>query len=392
MNVSLILIVNLLTVFSPVIALYQGLVPVLMVKNEAHVIEKTLQPLVDGGVTSFFILDTGSTDQTVAITHDFFARHSITRYAIVQESFINFAVSRNRALELAQQAFPDAHFLLMIDAEWIMHGVPELIQFCIDHQYDIQDLYLLCIKNGCDDFYTPRLIRAHKGVVFEGGVHEVPNRISTARVPLPVYIERTVSPLGIEATVRRWRRDLSVLISEFIQNPHNPRTLFYLAQTYDCLDDLENARIWYQKRLEIPGWPEETFMASYRLAQVLERLSDQGKAQWQEAHAQYLQTYTLRPTRAEPLVKLAEHYWSSGEYALCYLYAGASLYIPYPQDDFLLINRDYYEYYRYDLFSRAAWYIGNFEHGEIALKKAISQRPEFEHLRSNLVWYESLHQ
>ena len=74
---------------------------VLMVKNEEAVIEKTLEPFVEGGITSFFIFDTGSTDNTISITELFFKKHNIEHYVILQEPFIDFGTSRNRALDLA---------------------------------------------------------------------------------------------------------------------------------------------------------------------------------------------------------------------------------------------------------------------------------------------------
>src|SRR5258707_10172559 len=84
------------------------LVVVLMVKNEETVMRATLQPFVDGGVDSFFIFDTGSTDNTIEVTEQFFAEHGITQVYIAQEPFIDFATSRNRALDLAQEKFPNA--------------------------------------------------------------------------------------------------------------------------------------------------------------------------------------------------------------------------------------------------------------------------------------------
>lgn len=363
------------------------LVVVLMVKNEAHVMEHTLQPLVDGGVSSFFILDTGSTDATIAVTRDFFAENNIEHYSIVQEPFVNFAYSRNRALELTEAAFANAHFMLMIDAEWLVHGVGALRAFCVSHISDADPLYLIRVVNSCDTFYHPRLIRTHCQVRFVGGVHEVPNVITTLKLPDDIYIERTVTAVGAEQSRKRWQRDVGILMTEHMQDPFNARTLFYLAQTFDCLDDLENARIWYEKRLTVPGWPEETFMASYRLAQVLERLAAAGRGSWDEAHTQYLHAYSVRPARAEPLVRLADHYWNVGDYSLCYLFAHAAVQIPYPQDDLLFINREFYEYYRYDLLGRAAWYLGKFEEGENAVRQALNARPELMHLKSNLEFY-----
>jgi hypothetical protein len=123
MYLTIKLLFILLTHFVCFVQASDALVAVVMVKNEAHVMERTLQPLVDGGVTSFFILDTGSTDDTIKVTHDFFGKNIIDSYQIVQEPFINFAASRNRALELTEHYFPQSKFMLMIDAEWVVHGV-----------------------------------------------------------------------------------------------------------------------------------------------------------------------------------------------------------------------------------------------------------------------------
>src|SRR5947207_9875299 len=92
------------------------LVVVLMVKDEGAVMHATLEPFVDAGITSFFIFDTGSADDTIAQTENFFKEKNITSYYIEQEPFINFAVSRNHALERAETKFPNAGFMLFLDA------------------------------------------------------------------------------------------------------------------------------------------------------------------------------------------------------------------------------------------------------------------------------------
>ena len=61
------LVFFLTLLYLPLMASEPLLVAVLMVKNEAHCIEKTLEPLADGGINDFFILDTGSTDGTPEI-------------------------------------------------------------------------------------------------------------------------------------------------------------------------------------------------------------------------------------------------------------------------------------------------------------------------------------
>ena len=53
---------------------------------------------------------------------------------------------------------------------------------------------------------------------------------------------------GMEKTQRRWQRDKELLMKAHLANPQDSRTAFYLAQTFDCLGDLENAYKFYELR------------------------------------------------------------------------------------------------------------------------------------------------
>ena len=81
-----------------------------MVKNEADVIVPTLKPFVDAGLTSFLVYDTGSTDGTQQVVREYFNDHDLKHAYIIEEPFIDFATSRNRALDLAEQIFVNNTF------------------------------------------------------------------------------------------------------------------------------------------------------------------------------------------------------------------------------------------------------------------------------------------
>ncbi len=123
------------------------LVAVLMVKNEELVMESTLQPLVDAGITDFLIYDTGSTDQTIQVTQNFFIQNNITNFVIKQGDWVDFSTCRNRALELAEEYFPDATFMLMLDAEWILHNGEQLLQFCESEKCETKKLYFIKLNS-----------------------------------------------------------------------------------------------------------------------------------------------------------------------------------------------------------------------------------------------------
>ena len=233
------------TIYDPI------LVVVIMVKNEETVMQATLQPFVDGGVDSFFVFDTGSTDKTIEVTQDFFNENNIIHGYIEQEPFIDFATSRNHALERAKRRFPYAAFILMIDAEWYVHNVAALLDFCrlCLKRNDLYATYLIRIFNGDVDFYVPRLIRCESNAQFEGVVHETINTQMRIKVPEDIYFNYNPSVQGIEKTQERCKRDRELLYKEHIKNPTDKRALFYLAFTCEMLGNLEEAYDLYKKRV-----------------------------------------------------------------------------------------------------------------------------------------------
>ncbi len=366
------------------------LVVVLMVKNEEQVICKTLDPFVKAGLKDFFIFDTGSEDNTVEVTKSYFRKHGIENGFIGQEEFVDFATSRNRALDLALEKFPNAIFMLMPDAEWFMHNVEALVEFCSQEKFNNTTSYLVRIMNTVQDFYTPRLIRCHCNIRFAGVVHEVLMPASMAKVPPEVYFELTQSRYGYEKSKKRWKRDKELLLKEHKKNRYDSRTAFYLAQTYEGLGELEKAYNCYVHRCALVGWPEEDFIALYRLAQLIERLSqDKTKKNypWALAKQYYLKAFAMRPHRAEPLIKLAQHYWNVGDYVSCYGIAKQACTIPYPTHDVLFVEKYAYDFVRWDLLGRGAYYINEWETGVQATLKAIQTNPNVAYLHYNILCF-----
>lgn len=364
------------------------LVAVLMVKNEAPVMVDTLKPLVEGGIQDFFIFDTGSTDNTIEVTRDFFDKQHIKSYEIAQEQFINFSTSRNRALDLAEKRFPQAVFMFMPDAEWYLFGGQHLLEFCQEKRNSYEPVYLISITCNGDELDTPRLLRCNTHARFKGRRHETPDKIATIRVP-GCHIEYKPTVTGNEKSAQRWHADLIDLLEEYQENPTDPRTLFYLAQTYACLDDLENAYKFYKIRAELGnGWDEENYLAWYRLARITEQLEAiHEKYAWPLAEQYFLQAHNVRPTRAEPLVRIAQRYWDLHNQAAAFLYARRALEIAYPIDDKLFVERHAYDFDRHELISKSAWYVHEDALGENASRIVIDMRPDILQYYGNLKLY-----
>lgn len=368
------------------------LVVVIMVKNEEKVMEATLQPFFDGGVDSFFVFDTGSTDNTVSVTQDFFEKNNIEHGYIAQEPFVDFATSRNRALELAHEKFPFAAFMVMPDAEWYINdarGLIDFCQLCLDCGENYPS-YLIHIVNQALDNYVCRLIRCNRDVRFGGVVHEAIFQSTHIKVPGNIFFQYLPTDDGFKKTEKRFIRDRELLFKEHQKNPNDTRTLFYLARTCEDLGDLHAAYDFYKKRVDMVGWDEEDFIVHYRLGETIKKLilhKNDRQYQWSEALDYYMKAFQMRSCRAESLIAIADYYVITGQMEAAYVFARHAAEIEYPSADVLFVEKYLYNYYRYELLTRCAWYIDEFEIGEWAAKKAYDAYPEYEIARRNLIFY-----
>lgn len=342
----------------------------IMIKDEESVICKTLEPLISC-VNNFFIYDTGSTDNTVANADKFLSDHH-KNFKIITEPFVNFAESRNRCLARTKEFFSEVPFILMLDAEWYVHNPEKLVEFCSQHLAEPYDFYHVTIKSSIT-FKHSRLFKTTGNGKFMGAVHEyVTGVCSPVHVPEHFYITYSPAAQGQKKSHRRWYRDLSILLEEYDTNK-DPRTIFYLAQTYDCLGDVQNAIKFYKERVEAAGFEEERFIAAYRIGILYE------KTDWNAASEYYLLAYEKRNTRIESLVKMAQHYPNP---YIKYMYAKQACRVPYPIQDLLFVEQEMYTYHRWDQLAISAYYVQEYQEMLDALRKALMIK-QLPHLYSN---------
>ncbi len=382
------------------------LVVLLMVKDEHKVIIPTLETLItadrkagkeDTGEIAYILYDTGSTDGTDTMAKKFFEDHGIKHHVIVQEEFINFAASRNRALEVARDTYPDSTFILFPDAEWYLHGLDDLVSFCREKITDYETgvvpppYYRIRMSRACYISLTPRLILTADDVEFEGVVHECPTKYSGLNVPTTVHFDLGLSKFGADKSCNRWYRDRNLLLKDLQENPSNARTVLYLGLTEKWLGHNHISYIYLKRRLDMPTFPQEDYYALYNLAELTEQLSHEDPAHysWDEALTYYMKAYNMRPHRAEPLVRLADHYLRQDQHAVSYLFARRASELPLPaiEEEMLPVLSEDYSYYRWEILSRSAWYVEDYELGEKAAQKAIDAHPNSPHLYRNISFY-----
>jgi glycosyltransferase involved in cell wall biosynthesis len=333
----------------------------MMVKNEETVILKTLQSLKN--LNEIIIYDTGSTDKTLELIRDFQTETQVT-IIIGEGAFIDFATSRNEMHDFADK-HTDCDYYLLVDANDELRDGEDNIYHALLEDKCSKDCYLLKQVWECgttlNTYYNIRLVRTKKGYRYRGKIHEylVADCDKGIFKTFELYQNRNQD---CDSSRKRWERDVQILEQEHKENPTDTRTTYYLAQTYDCLGNKEKALEFYTLRSMMGGFLEEVFNATLK--------AGDNSATWNDKLSSYLKAYNLMK-RAEPLVKIGEHYRLQKMFNVAYMFAKMACSLEYPSDCVLFVDNDIYTYRRWHLLGIVSYYSGDFAEGKEACLNAI---------------------
>jgi len=290
----------------------------MIVKNEAANIERCLKSVAPY-ISSWVILDTGSTDDTVAKIKWFFHKHGI-KGILHQGEFRNFEQARNDALKLARESSFSFDYLLLLDAdmELVVHDV-NAIQSLTKTSYS-------CVQKTSDglSYYNTRLVRRDIPAKYIGVTHEYLQMTPPDSIPLTAI--SMLDHVDGMNRANKGERDLRLLEDALKEDPSNARYVFYVAQTYGSMNRFHDARRWFRRRAKMGGWDEDVYYCLFQVANISHKL---GSAKTADL---YLDAYRFRPTRAEPLIGLALYYREQQNYAMAILYARAAAELPMTTD------------------------------------------------------------
>jgi len=319
----------------------------MIVKNEAHVIERCLasvRPWIDCWV----IVDTGSTDGTQELIRK--ALNDIPG-EVVERLWVNFSVNRTEALHLAGTR---ADYVLIIDADEVLEAdegfsMPALTE----DSYQLQSFY-----SGCE-YARNQLIRAALPWRYEGVVHEyltceqAETSALLAGLRILVFHEgaRSLDPLT-------YYRDALLLEQALRTDPENKRNVFYLAQSYRDAGEIKSALQHYRRRASMGGWADEVWFSLYQIARLTETSGTEPAA----APGQYLAAFQYQPERAEPLYHLGMHYQRKREFNNAHLFFSRAMEISRPEPARLFIDRAIYDYLLPMEYAVTCFYVG--QHAE----------------------------
>ena len=134
----------------------------MIVKDESHIIEKTLENLCSYIKFSYWVIsDTGSTDNTKTVIQDFFKKRGI-KGELVEHEWKDFGYNRSKALEAA---YNKSDYLLIFDADDAIvdkFSLPVSLTF---------DKYNFKFGKGFS-YVRPLLVTNRKRWCFKGVLHE----------------------------------------------------------------------------------------------------------------------------------------------------------------------------------------------------------------------------
>ena len=313
----------------------------MIIKNEAPVIRRCLdsvKPFVD----SWAIVDTGSTDDTRRLVRETMAG---VPGELFERPWKNFGHNRNEALSLARER---GEYLFFIDADERLELPPGYQRPPLG-----ADGYHLNVRYGGISYARCALVASRLPWRWEGVVHEY--LACGTGFKLETLVGPTVIVSHDGARSRdpdTYKKDAALLERALLENPNSPRDVFYLAQSYRDAGELDKSREAYRRRAAMQGWEEEGWFAQYQAAILDERI---GAAPEVVSFA-YLSAYQRRPTRAEPLVRLARFHRLRKEFHLALLYARRAASISKPAD-LLFLDEATYSWSALDELAVAAYYV-----------------------------------
>jgi len=270
----------------------------MIVKNEAARIERCLASVAPY-ISNYAILDTGSTDETIEVIKQFFKDRLIPG-VIGKGAFRDFSQARNDALALgrAQQRRHPADFFLLCDADMEMRVDPTIPAPFSNLRKDAPAYTVLQCAGGVS-YANTRLLNTKATALYRGATHEYLDIAVAGQLTGVDFLDHAD---GANRT-NKAERDIVLLTAELECDPENPRTWFYLGNSYMDIGKWASAEFAYRKRIAIGGWDEEVHNAQVKLAHCM---NNQGVES--QFVTDMLTAYSMRPQRAEVLHDLTKHY------------------------------------------------------------------------------------
>lgn len=340
----------------------------MIVKNEAHVIERCMESL-KRLLDYVLIVDTGSDDGTPQVIINWLNKNNIKGEVII-EPWKNFAYNRTFALQkLKEKEFID--YSLMIDAD-------EILVFEDDFNVEdfknslCVDIYDIVTNMGGFIYNRPTLTSNKRDSRYEGVIHEFLSMADGgSRDTAKGFHNFPIQDSARNKSDNKFLKDAELLeeaLSGDITDWFRSRYTFYLAQSYRDAGSKELSLKRYLERADQGFWNEEVYMSLYAAGNLMNELN--------YTKEQILQTYMRAqeslPYRSEALHAAIRYCRINGLNQQGYILGKHAITIEYPNGS-LFVEKWIYDYGVLDEFSIVSYWAGHFEDSKIACEKLLSE-------------------
>lgn len=352
----------------------------MIVKDEAQVILRALKS-VSEIVTYYCICDTGSTDGTQQIIRDYLEENNLEG-VVYDRPWVNFAHNRTEAFQYAKGK---ADYLMTLDADEVLapfiDGKAELNKK-VNKISNLQtDKVLITSQFDNTRYYRAAFFRDGLDWRWEHPVHEYPTADDMKTISYLGSVCHYVTKEGARAkNPDRFKKD-AVLFEEYLlENPKDPRALFYLAQSYLCDNNYPRCLETIEEALKYNEWDQERYMLYMRKAQVSTKVP---KSNYLDSIQAYVDAYCTLPYRAEAIYDLVKYFYMNKKYAFAILIGKDFVDTPKPHPKTLFADYSAYTWKIKDLIAGSHFHLGEKEKAkEIWYKcKECEDLPENERIR-----------
>ena len=318
----------------------------MIVKNEAHVIERCLRS-VKPYIHAWAISDTGSSDGTQEIIRRFMAD---LPGELIERPWQDFATNRNEALDLAQNY---GDYALIIDADEVLDADAGFAWPPLQAPACTLELVYNELR-----YRRVALPRLNLDWTWRGVLHEALVSQHAAQAQFLPGLRIRVFSDGArsqQSQVEKFTRDAQVLRQALAKEPDNARYAFYLAQSLRDAGQLQESIEAYERRVAMGGWAEEVYISKLQVAVLKERTG----APYAQIVAAYLDAYDFRPTRGEAPCELARYLRLQQRFVAARDFARTAAALPFP-DDLLFVDASVHDWRARDEWAVAAYWCGDY--------------------------------
>lgn len=354
----------------------------MIVKNEAHIIEDTLENLCTYFDFDYWVIaDTGSDDNTEGIIKNFFNKRNVPG-ELLKHTWRDFGFNRTQALEAA---YNKSDYILFWDADDKMKGDFPL------KQLEPKKMYYLKKSHGISN-YVPLLVSNRIKWKYKGVLHEYLDNNE------PISLQDKYWVVG-NYEIKHYANgssyndpDKYIKHGTLLEKAYNEeddeflknRYAFYCAQSYKDCYNFDKAIKWYNIVLnQKNNWIQEKYYSCLMIGKLF---FAKGKEFYLDAILQLEKGIKIDDSRPECISYLMEHYYIHRAYGhvMSWYYFFISTKIcdkiknSNPCDKlFLDSSRFFYIYYYVSI---SAYYVDDIDAGSQAIKFLLEYKdklPEF---------------